>query len=66
MYYSVQYESDVDLPVYDRPQLSSSLPSKLQNVCLYLSRFTSEVPMPTIYKTHTGVYYKLYFRNLLV
>lgn len=25
-----------------------SLPSKLQNVCLYLSRLTSEVPIPTI------------------
>ncbi len=37
------------LPVYDRPQLSSSLPSRLQNVCLCLSRFTSDVPIPTIY-----------------
>lgn len=35
-------------PVYDRPQLSSSFPSRLQNVCLYLSRFTSDVPIPTI------------------
>lgn len=25
-----------------------SFPSRLQNVCLYLSRFTSDVPMPTI------------------
>ena len=47
------WEVLMKLPVYDNPQLSSSLPNRLQNVCLYLSRFTSEVPIPTICGMHT-------------
>lgn len=40
-------------PVYESPQLSSSWPSKLPKLYLNFSRFTSEVPTPTIY-TKTG------------